>query len=273
MSEFIDNSGERSELRAEVEPYLQRFSHVCANENDRQDLEQLLFTLYVGVNHPQQFLQFMNAFHLSCTSIGDFRRLCSVAVEFTNVWKDKSISNLMTTLVRGRIILRDDTGAMKASGAGIVRLELLVDFLCSEPFVDWFNRGAEDISDEAIFRKFVESSSGFVDLLDWIHDSVSADPRLLHVFVELWKANGMSDCQKFASLYKRYGTDLGNYAGVKYAALFMVDKRPVVAEKFLNFISKKPQVRADDMYREVCAFLEANDERGALDFLDLDRIS
>jgi hypothetical protein len=66
---------------------------------------------------------------------------------------------------------------------------------------------------------------------------------------------------------------LGNYAGVKYAALFMVDKRPVVAEKFLNFISKKPQVRADDMYREVCAFLEANDERGALDFLDLDRIS
>lgn len=271
MSELIDNLGDRSELRAEIEPYLQRFSHVCVNDSEREDLEQLLFTLYVEVNHPQQFLHFVSGFYLSCTSLGDFRRLCSVAVEFTNVWQDKSISNLMTTLVRGRVLMREDTGAMKASGAGIVRLELLVDFLCSERFVDWFNRGAEDLSDEAIFRKFVESSSGFVDLLDFVHDSVSVDPRLLHVFVELWKANGVADCQKLASLYKRYAADFNNYSGLKYAALFMVDKRPVVAEKFLIFITKNPQVRPDDLYRIVCDFLDANDEKEALELLSSER--
>lgn len=268
MTESIDDG--LGGLRAEVEPYVQRFAHVCADAKQKEEMEQLVFTLYVSVDHPQQFLAFVDSFHVACTSLGDFRRLCSAAVDFTNVWRDTTIARLMTTMVRGRILLRDESGAMRAHGAGIARLELLVSYLCEDRFIDWFNRGLDEGSDAVAAMRFFEGSSGFVDLLDWVHNSVTVNPHVLHLFVELWKANGVDDCKKFARLYKRYVDDPVGYGSLNYAMNIMKDGYALVAERFLIYLTKKRNVRVEDLYRGVCDFLEANNERGALELLNLE---
>jgi len=268
MDELVD---EGQSWQAEVEPYVQRFSHVCTNDKERQDLERLVFSMYMDVNHPKHFLSFVDNFHVSCTTLGDLQKLCRIAEQFTNVWRDKSLTNLMATVIRGQVFERDESGTLKASGTGIIRLELLVTYLCDPRFVDWFNRGTEDAKDEELFMKFIEGSSTFIHLMDWVHDSISVDPRLLHIFVELWKTNGVEACQQLARMYKYYSEDLKHANAITFAAIILSEGHLQVAEKFLRFLAKKPIVAPDELYREVEVFLEKNDEKGALTILDLER--
>ena len=127
-----ESLGGGSELRSEIASYVERYSNVCSNDQECADLEDLVFTMYMSVHHPQNFLDFVNGFYLTCTSMGDFRKLCSIAADFTNVWPDRTLLNLMNTLVRGGIFSRDETGVMKASSVGITRLEFLVGYLLGQ---------------------------------------------------------------------------------------------------------------------------------------------
>jgi hypothetical protein len=82
---------------------------------------------------------------------------------------------------------------MRAHSAGIIRLKLLVGYLCDDRFIRWFNRGLDEGSD-------------------------------------------------------------------------------AVAERFLMYLTKKRNVCVEELYRGLCDFLKANNERGAFELLNLEAI-
>jgi hypothetical protein len=257
------------ELKAEIASYVERYVSICSNDQERADLEDLVFTMYMGVDHPQHFLDFVNGFYLTCTSMNDFRKLCSIAADFTNVWQDRTLLNLMNTLVRSGIISRDESGGMKASSVGITRLELLVGYLCDESFIDWFNRNLDEKTDQVAYAKFVEGATNFIELLNWIRDSVSVDPNLLQPFVTVWKTNGVEDCKKLARLFKYYAAELKSGYAFRYASVILRDGYGLVAEKYLQVLAKNPSIDVENLYQGVGIFLTLNDQTGALNFLNL----
>jgi len=271
---FMEFERDQHSFRPEIEPYIQLFSHVCP-EDQKEDFDALITTLYMETNDHKNFFQFLTAFHKACRSMDDFRRLCRIGRQFTDVWRGSNILNFMTTMVAARVFHRDENGTMTAGGGTISKLECLVDFLIDPHFVEWYLKSLDGLSIEDEYRKFFDGANTFMDLMDWIYNTVSTQPFILKIFVNLWKHSGFETCQQFAKIYKHFARDGYQLHEVKYAAEMMKLGYPIVTEKYLKLVTEQ-NLFGDEVFRiydEAVTFLENKNEADAIRFLDSQRDS